>query len=832
MPIPQRTVIRGLACCAALAAAPGLHSMSAALPVPYTQPDPVSEVYGDPNRGPEPNPVQAEDPLPEYDEERVRATVNQGNPFEDYGHFRLKRSVVETPWAVEEGSGPTQVDSLLLQQMFERFDRPRDWKDGSLLRYTLLRPPSNAEMPKEGWPLVIVNPGVGGVGEQGGTPPENVSRSDSIIWTSPYHRSHYPAYVIAWHPQDRATAPPGSSNAGPSYPPMLEMLDDFLDSHPVDRNRIYVKGFSMGGATTWRFLFDRPDFYAAVIPYAGALSIDVEDLTSVRTVPIWMMVGNQDPWTGSAGNILTYQALLDAGVERIRFWEVQDLAHHSHGMRSFFVPEWLFSHSLHDPQRAVTPTVLKHPAGTEVTEGGSVTMQANFMGAPAPTVQWRKDGLDIPGETAYFLRISSVSLEDAGAYSVVATNDSGSVETGTAQLTVHPDTAAPTVVSVAAPSATVVSVLFDKAVEAGSGDFGAENPANYMIAPGIEVSSSTLREDGRTVVLDVESLDGNVPYVLTVAPVQDRAATPNRSLVARVPFTYVPGLAAHWKLDDGTGGSVLDSAGRGAHGSLADGPQWTAHGRIDGALRFDGGESRAVLPATGLDTGRGTLSLWARRDASGNDRRQSILYKEDSGAPDSRLMVTLTQASGFLTFALGDQSSISAGTSLATGGPWRHIALVWKDSGYRGYIDGQEVAEGDYGLFEDPGGDLFLGNRPALDQGFAGSVDDVRLYDLALEAGEIASLYYAGIIPAAPEITALALEPADGGTMAVTFFAEEGIEYVLEYSADLSDPVGWEPVPGEMLTGAGENATLTAEALPTDSKARFFRVVARPNGGE
>lgn len=800
-------------------------AMSGALPVPYTRPDPVSEVFGDPNRGPEPSPDHAEDPLPEYDEERVRATVNQGNPFEDYGHFRLKRAAVETPWAVEAGSGSTQVDSILLQQMFDRFDRPRDWKDGSLLRYTLLRPPSSAEMPEDGWPLVIVNPGVGAVGSQGGTPPSSVTQSESIIWASPYHRSHYPAYVIAWHPQERATAPPGTSNAGPSYPPMLEMLDDFLETHPVDRNRIYVKGFSMGGATTWRFLFDRPDFYAAVVPHAGALSINIEDLTAVRTVPIWMIVGNQDPWTGSAGNIRTYQALLDAGAERIRFWEVQDLGHHSHGLRSFFLPEWLFSNSLHDPQRAVAPTVLTHPADAEVTEGGGITLQANFMGAPAPAVQWRRDGVDLPGETGYFLRLSGVSLDEAGAYSVVATNASGSVETEAAQLRVFPDTTPPRLLSVAAAEATQVSLIFDKPMEAGTGEFGAENPANFSITPETPVLSATLGDDARTVLLEVAELQGNVSYSVHVAPLHDRAATPNASTATQAAFTYVPGLAGHWKLDDGEGATALDSSGRAGHGALIDDPLWIEAGRVGGALAFDGGESRLSLPMDYLDTEQGTLALWARRDGLGEQRRQTLFHKLDSGGPASLLGLNLVQASGFLIFSLGDQTSILSGFNL--GEEWAHMALVWDNGAYTAYVNGEPVAEGAHGAFEHAGGNLWLGNRPDLAHGFEGAIDDVRLYDKALAPEAVAALH-AGRAPLErARILGLTAAPEGGGALSLLFHAEAGVRYHLERSTNLADPGAWEPVPGQSITGTGQSATFTGERPEGAAGGVFFRIGAR-----
>jgi hypothetical protein len=46
------------------------------------------------------------------------------------------------------------------------------------------------------------------------------------------------------------------------------------------------------------------------------------------------------------------------------------------------------------------------------------------------------------------------------------------------------------------------------------------------------------------------------------------------------------GLVAHWKFDEGSGGTATDSAGTN-NGTLVGDTTWTA-GRIDGALSFDG----------------------------------------------------------------------------------------------------------------------------------------------------------------------------------------------------------------------------------------------------
>ncbi|HKJ91160.1 MAG TPA: immunoglobulin domain-containing protein, partial [Oceanipulchritudo sp.] len=403
------------------------HGISPTLPVPYTQPDNPSSLFGDPTRGPEPLPTHVQLPLPVYDEDLAQATVNEGNPFSDYGHFRLKMEVTLSPWIITTGSGPTKVSGSELANMLAQFDPPRDVGDGSLMRYTVLRPPSDAPEPEDGWPLIIINPGVGSIGQSG----LSTSLGDTSQWASSYHRKHYPAYVLRWHPQDRVTTPADGheTTAEPAYFVAMEFLDSFIDREPIDRNRIYVMGFSMGGRTTWRNLMDRPDFFAAAVPHSGGgpFPPGSQDASRIIRVPLWMMIGNQDPWSGSARYIQVYQDLVAAGAEHVRFWEQQDVGHHDYSLRSFHIPEWLFSYSLEDDFRAVAPAVLEDPATVMVVEGDPLELKANFTGAPAPEVEWRKDGTAISGANRYYYRLSRTRLEDGGFYDVRATNAHGDV---------------------------------------------------------------------------------------------------------------------------------------------------------------------------------------------------------------------------------------------------------------------------------------------------------------------------------------------------------------------------------------------------------------------
>jgi pimeloyl-ACP methyl ester carboxylesterase len=75
---------------------------------------------------------------------------------------------------------------------------------------------------------------------------------------------------------------------------VFELIDGLLQEFPIDRQRIYLMGFSMGGMGIWNYLQQRPGFFAAANPQGGpALQLDPE---LVKNTPIWATIGiNDDP---------------------------------------------------------------------------------------------------------------------------------------------------------------------------------------------------------------------------------------------------------------------------------------------------------------------------------------------------------------------------------------------------------------------------------------------------------------------------------------------------------------------------------------------------------
>ena len=123
---------------------------------------------------------------------------------------------------------------------------------------------------------------------------------------------------------------------------VMKTLKDLIHSLPIDQDRVYLVGYSMGGFGTFSFLTDEPRMFAAGVPIAGGVSVSAA--RNLRRIPLWIFHGEKDNVVSPEGSRAIAKELerLKAPVKYTEF----PGEGHGIGGKVFEMPElhaWLFA---------------------------------------------------------------------------------------------------------------------------------------------------------------------------------------------------------------------------------------------------------------------------------------------------------------------------------------------------------------------------------------------------------------------------------------------------------------------------------------------------------
>lgn len=240
--------------------------------------------------------------------------------------------------------------------------------------------------------------------------------------------------------------------------------------------------------------------------------------------------------------------------------------------------------------------------------------------------------------------------------------------------------------------------------------------------------------------------------------------------------TLAAGLVAHFTFDEvctnAAPGCVLDSSGRGNHGTLGgatngnlpQAPVWTPLGKFGGAYLYDGRlEPGIPAPTTigpgiylppGVDVdGNWTLSVWARLNNVTNNVSGTI-YSQKRSSEDCRNLLIHWEGDLDQTMTLQVRDSAcrelmlhNHPTNAMVAGRWYHLVGVGTNKTFSFYIDGvlqQSQHVGNMGALASDShtvGMMFDNFGSAYNHYLDGSIDELRIYNRALSAAEILALF-------------------------------------------------------------------------------------------
>ena len=163
-------------------------------------------------------------------------------------------------------------------------------------------------------PLVVFLHGEDGKGPNG---TQLLANDGATFYMSDAQLKKNPTFVIA--PQC-----PGNNWTDPeTVAAVKKMIDDYVASHAVDPDRIYIEGMSMGGTGVWHMILTYPYFFAAAIPMCGMVPAQwyatPGAFAAIKHQPIWAYHCKDDPVMPESETAKAVQTMKDNGCGCIKY---------------------------------------------------------------------------------------------------------------------------------------------------------------------------------------------------------------------------------------------------------------------------------------------------------------------------------------------------------------------------------------------------------------------------------------------------------------------------------------------------------------------------------
>ena len=249
--------------------------------------------------------------------------------------------------------------------------------DGSL-QPLLIKVP-DGYTPEKKWPLLVTLHGLG-------APPLLANEVTSMVQIGPYGRG--PVWYTGIGAQD-----------------VFEAVDAAKKLFPIDEDRMYLCGFSMGGAGTFDIGLRYPDLWAACVPICGRCD-DLNLVENGRHVGFWIHTGGQDDILPPVYSVKAYERSRSLGFERWRYSEHEKMDH-SFDIDWKQVERWLSTQSKVSNPKHVSLTLKDLKANTaywvEVTGLGRYGLHGRIdAGIAGQTINVKTNNI-----SAYTLRLNN-----------------------------------------------------------------------------------------------------------------------------------------------------------------------------------------------------------------------------------------------------------------------------------------------------------------------------------------------------------------------------------------------------------------------------------------
>ena len=240
---------------------------------------------------------------------------------------------------------------LLADELADNFEKQAfKNSEGQTLLYRFL-PPAKLEAGQK-YPLVLFLHGAGERGDDNTKPLVHGVKT----FATPEFLAKFPCFVVVpqcpentkWADIDWTTnkvvIPEQES---PTAKLVMQCLDGLEKEFPIDTNREYVTGLSMGGFGTWDAISRHPQRFAAAVPVCGGC--DLSQAKKIAHIPIWTFHGAKDQVVKVERTREIVEALKAAGAQP-KYTEYPEVGHDSWNgaYKHQAMYDWLFAQKRKD----------------------------------------------------------------------------------------------------------------------------------------------------------------------------------------------------------------------------------------------------------------------------------------------------------------------------------------------------------------------------------------------------------------------------------------------------------------------------------------------------
>lgn len=206
------------------------------------------------------------------------------------------------------------------------------------------------------------------------------------------------------------------------------------------------------------------------------------------------------------------------------------------------------------------------------------------------------------------------------------------------------------------------------------------------------------------------------------------------------------GLVAYWSFDEGSGPIVRDYSGNNHNGTMINSPTRIT-GIMGKAMSFDGVNDYVVINHSSLLELPlpFSISIWVRFTTTSN----LVVGPEKNGNSGYSVQCGVGSPSGRISLTCGSSNRGVVSTIAINDGKWHHVVFLSILNAGKVYVDNIDqttvqlagnITTPSYGASTV----VYLGGRATVGP-FAGSLDQVRMYNRTLSLGEISILYQSGL---------------------------------------------------------------------------------------